>query len=146
MTIPYEVCADERISCLSKTCDSCVIHPHLDAYATLEKMEGPCDSLFSGGPVLDADGELELATQHRWRHDCSVVRPSEIQMGINGVMTERCVCLFAGNRKEIRLRCATCCGIARQWELDRTRGWRHIWAGRGEAQWSVGNRLRQELG
>ena len=63
LTVPFEVCEAERPSCLKETCESCILHPYLAPEAEAEKLEGPCDTLFSGGPVLDAEGKM---------YDCGV--------------------------------------------------------------------------
>jgi hypothetical protein len=59
----FVVCGEQKASCLAKACDLCILQPEPDKAHQAEKEEKPCSSLFSGGPVVDPDGD---------RYDCGV--------------------------------------------------------------------------
>ena len=54
----YPACAEERSGCLRSACERCIVHAETSYSNAAEKQEEPCSSLFSGGPVPDADGKL----------------------------------------------------------------------------------------
>ena len=59
----YPVCLQEKANCFQTSCDRCIVHAQSSLSNAAEKQELPCSSLFSGGPVPDADGKL---------YDCGV--------------------------------------------------------------------------